>query len=203
MPYTIEGDAEGVRVTGANVEDVTAAMGLLEAARQVQAETDHLRRSELVKLMTVAGIDPTPAVAVNQARRVAELRSRLIAREGGYTYTSMVETFGYPNEDTARSSVSKLRKGGLFTVSYDGNAVVPAFQLTADGRHVRPEVAEVATALGDIDPWDAWAWWCTSRSLLSGERPVDVLATTPGRVVRAASRFAARSGSTMAGVGAA
>ena len=200
MPYTIEGNSEGVKVTGANVDDVTTAMDLLEAARRIHADA-HLHREELVKAMTVAGIDPTPVAAVKQAHRVAKLRTRLLAREGGYTYRAMVETFGYPNEDAARSSISKLRRGGLFTVSYDGHVIVPAFQLADDGRHIRPEVAEVATALGGIDPWEAWTWWCTTSSLLSGERPLDVLETAPGRVVRAASRFAARSGNTMADAG--
>jgi hypothetical protein len=192
VPYTVDTDAGGVRVGGASAEDVATAMELLEAARQVQADLSRLRREDLVKVTTVAGIDPTPAVAVAQARRIADLRARLVAREGGYTYASMVQTLGHANEDAARSTVSKLRRDGLFTVTYDGRTVVPAFQLAAGGRQVRPEVSEVAAALGEIDPWEAWAWWCSASSLLSGERPVDVVEVSPDRVTRAASRFAAR-----------
>jgi len=192
MAYTVTSDDDGVKVAGASPEDVSAALELLEAARHVQADVSKLRRQDLVKAMTVAGIDPTPAVAVAQAYRLSELRTRLVAREGGYTYASLVDVFGYANEDAARSTVSKLRKDGLFTVTYDGRTLVPAFQLTADGRQIRPEVARVAAALGDIDPWEAWAWWATTSSLLSGQRPVDLVDTAPARVETAAERFAAR-----------
>jgi hypothetical protein len=199
VPYTVEEDGGRVQVGGASVEEVATAMDLLEATRQIQADLSRLRREDLVKAMTVTGIDPTPEVAVAQARRVAELRTRLVAREGGYTYASMVETFRYANEDAARSAVSKLRRDGLFTITYEGRTLVPAFQLTADGKQVRPEVSEVAAALGQIDPWEAWAWWCTTSSLLSGQRPGDTLETSPDRVVRAASRFADRSPDARAG----
>lgn len=192
MTYAVTRDDDGVKVTGASLEDVSAGLELLEAARSVQADIAKLRRQDLIKAMTVAGIDPTPAVAVAQAHRLAELRTQLIAREGGYTYSALVNAFGYANEDAARSIVSKLRKDGLFTVTHDGRTLVPAFELTADGRQIRPEVARVAAALGDIDPWEAWAWWATSSSLLSGHRPVDLVDTSPGRVEKAAGRFAAR-----------
>jgi hypothetical protein len=81
----------------------------------------------------------------------------------------------------------------LLSVRHAGEMRYPTFQLTSDGQ-LRPELARHLRTLrhAGLGAWQTWAWMTTPTALLSGDVPVDVVVTNPGRVDLAVKRLTAR-----------
>lgn len=71
--------------------------------------------------------------------------------------------------------------------------VYPTFQFTDTG-DLRPELATHVAVLQDagLSPCKIWAWLTEPVSLLSGDIPEQVVASSPRRVERAVRRYADR-----------
>lgn len=191
---------DSVEVQGVSTADVEQALILLGKVRQLQQRQAALVSDQLLRgVLPAAGLDLTPPAAVEQARRQADLRHALLATPV-YTYETLREVRGDSSSANTRTWVSRVRKKGrLFTVVVDGHTLIPAFQLT-DGVEPRPELAKVLRPLleAGVNGWALWIWLTHPTALLSGDIPCDALGEAAGRVEKAASRFAARQGSTAA-----
>lgn len=150
-------------------------------------------RSDLARTLgpSLAEIDPVPYATVEQARRLAALRTSLL-RAGAYSTTAVAEAKAItPNN--ARQWVSRHRRASrLFTVTHEGVTLVPAFLLD---EHLEPRpgaqpVIEALRAAGE-DGWALWAWFATPSSWLGGRAPADLLITEPETVAEAARQRAA------------
>lgn len=167
---------------------------LVAAVDAVQAEQASAARSELLKAMFVADIDPVPGATVAQAHRLARQRHQLLA-SGAHTIESLGELRGDTAPSATRTWLTRKRKSAqLFTVTHDGAALLPAFQLDAEGQP-RPEVGAVLEALApaEMSPWATWTWFTSTSAWLGGAKPVDLLDTEPERVATAARRFASNA----------
>lgn len=165
---------------------------LVEAATLQERRAPRARR-ELARALgpSLADIDPVPYATIEQARRLAELRTSLL-RSGAYPTAAIAEAKGITTTN-ARQWISRHRQAGrLFTVALEGETLVPAFLL--DG-HVepRPEARAAITASRSAgeDGWALWAWFATPSSWLGGRVPAEVLLTEPGVVAEAARQRAA------------
>jgi hypothetical protein len=182
------------RIPGVSAERLRLALSLLEAAEVVRAEEAAGRRSQLLRAMLVADLDPVPAATVTQARRLAEHRERLIA-SGAHTVASLQRLRGNTSASTTRTWLARRRRSGaLFTVSHDGSVLVPAFQFD-EGGEPRPEMADVLAALAPLglSGWALWTWFSSSSPWLDGARPVDWLDRRSEAVATAARRFASNA----------
>jgi hypothetical protein len=147
-------------------------------------------RQELVASLTpsLAELDPVPHAAVEQARRLAALRSELLA-SGAFTYESLADGRG-ATPAAVRQFVSRARaRNELFTVSHDGETLVPSFLLDAElspRLRLRP-IIETLRAAGE-DGWALWAWFLTPSGWLGGQRPLDLVDDNPTMVAEAAQR---------------
>ena len=191
MPYTISTSPDHtVTVEGATDTDVQTALALLDAMRTLQADTVSVSRSALLHAIGHAGIDLVPPAALEQARKLAQLRNRLMSTPA-YSYETLAEVRHEPSIASLRTWVSRRRQAHqLFTVSDPPRVVLPAFQFDEAGQ-LRPELAPLLSVLmsAAVDGWSLWAWLTTPSSLLSGEVPERVAVVDPARALRAAQRF--------------
>lgn len=134
--------------------------------------TDQLE--QLDRLLRNEGSDPRHAVPVSlvQIARQARLRNELLAGEW-FTYETLAVVRG-ASVDATRFAVHKAAATHRLLVVVDpaGRALVPAFQLTAEGE-VRPDLGPTLEPLlaAGMDPWRAWVWLTQPAALLGGLVP--------------------------------
>jgi len=165
---------------------------LVQAGLRQEQRAPEARR-ELARTLgpVVADLDPVPYATVQQARRLAGLRASLL-REGAFSTAAIAEARGMtPNN--ARQWISRHRRSHrLFTVTQEGETLVPAFLLDAE-LDPRPGPQAAIKALRDVgeDGWALWAWFARPSAWLGGRVPAEVLATEPELVVESARQRAA------------
>lgn len=173
---------------GAHVREF---LELFNAIRALQAEHVEASREELLRALMGHGVSLTPAATLEQSKRLATHRNRLLATPL-HTYASLSEQRG-SSESNTRTWVARRRQAHkLFTVGHDGRTLIPAFQFDDHGE-LRTELAPILAVLaqGGVRDWSLWTWLTSPTSFLSGEVPETVATTDPARALRAAQRFAA------------
>jgi hypothetical protein len=194
MDYTVTATArDEVIVEGASDSEVRIAMALFGQFKELQAETVEVRRQDLLRAVAWVGLDLVPPAALEQARKIAALRGRLLLTPA-YSYETLAEVRGDASIASTRTWVSRRRDARqMFTVVDSQRTVIPGFQFSAEGE-LRSELAPMLDVLmgAGIDGWSLWAWLSTPSSLLSGEVPEQVAFTDQRRALRAARRFVAR-----------
>jgi hypothetical protein len=181
----------GVFISGLSTEDAVDAIMLLRAARVLQYESGAAAARGLLHSMTEANVELIPPASVEQARRLAILRKKLLSTPV-FTTDTLGELRGDVNSSTTRTWISRARdRGALFTVKFEGKTIVPALQLSDSGAP-RDEYAPVLAPLleAEIDGWTIWTWLTSPTPLLSGRSPADLVSEAPERVSYAARRFA-------------
>jgi hypothetical protein len=150
-------------------------------------------RTELARTLgpSLTDVEPVPYATVEQARRLAALRTSLL-RRGAYPTAVIAQAKGItPNY--ARQWISRNRRmQRLFTVTHDGETLVPAFLLDErfEPKHeAQPAIAALREA-GE-DGWALWAWFGMPSSWLGGRVPAELLITDPEVVAEAARQRAA------------
>jgi hypothetical protein len=141
------------------------------SGQAVWSEPD--RVEELDRVLRSQGDDPEHAVPVGLVvlARQARVRTELLATLW-HTYESLGELRG-TSVDATRFAVHKAAsEHRLLVVPLEERAIVPAFQLGADGE-LRPELAPVIEPLlaARMDPWRAWAWLTQPAALTLGQAP--------------------------------
>lgn len=193
--YILSSSREGVEIEGLDLADASEALRLLAAARRLQFKRGFTATSLILQTMADADLELTPPAAIEQARRQADHRRRLLATPV-YTYETLGELLGHSNLSATRTWVSRKRDSmQLFTVKSDTKlgVVIPAFQLDDEGKP-RKDLAPILRILlsAGVDSWALWTWLVGGTPLLSGGVPVELLETDRERTQLAAERFAAR-----------
>ncbi len=150
--------------------------------------------------LTPADLPPlrTDTAAAAQAALANRAYARLLASGTAVTtaqYVSALTERGV-GEEAARTRVKRDRKAKrLITVTHDGEAIIPTFQLGRDFEHRRLAGDAVHALLtAGYGPWDIWDW-AESRNPWLGRR-------TPADAIRAGDADAvARAVATSVGEG--
>jgi len=102
----------------------------------------------------------TSGTAVTTAQYVAALRERGVGEEGA----------------RARVKRDRDKKRRLITVTYEGEAVLPSFQLEADFEH-RELAGDVVHALREAGwgPWEIWDWAETPNPWIGRRTPAEAI----------------------------
>ncbi|HEV7722296.1 MAG TPA: hypothetical protein VGO60_13480 [Iamia sp.] len=137
--------------------------------------------------------DFIPHGAIEQAKRIARLRTQLL--EGGaFTTSALAEGRDQAVAATRQWLHRARRRHEIFTVTHDGETIVPAFLLdpTLHPRKAYAGAIEALTAVGE-DGWALWAWLTTASSWLDGAVPAELALTEPDLVTDAARRRASNA----------
>jgi hypothetical protein len=79
------------------------------------------------------------------------------------------------------------RNGEIFAIQHGRDDYLPLYGLNSGNHRPRKEMAEILKVFGDAkDGWGLAFWFAGLNSFLDDERPQDVLATDPERVIAAA-----------------
>lgn len=78
-----------------------------------------------------------------------------------------------------------VEEGALFGLPAASGRVFPGYAFDFNLRPL-PGLAPVLEALAERDPWRVAAWFESTSSFLDGQRPRELLATSPDAVLRAA-----------------
>ncbi len=192
--FSVRPSQDGVEIEGLDIEDAKIALKLLGSAKKVQYDFGATAAAQLIRIMSSAGVVLTPPAPVEQARRLADHRRRLLSTPT-YTMSTLGELQRKKSASATRTWVSRKRDSKqLFTVAVDGHALIPAFQLNDDGTPRKDLTPILKTLLdGGVDGWSLWTWLTEGTPLLSGGVPEKLATHEPERVARAASRFAAQN----------
>ena len=168
---------------------------LVQAGLLQERKSESARR-ELTRALdpSLAELDPVPHATIEQARRLAALRTSLL-RQGAFS-TAAIADAKQLSGDAARQWISRARRQHrLFTVSHDNETLIPAFLLDETTLDPRPEAAEPIEVLAEAgeDGWALWAWFATPSVWTGGAIPAELLQSDPERVARAARKRAAAS----------
>jgi len=165
-------------------------------------EGHRLRIEELVEALLPRIEVPTPA-ALEQARRQAVVRLRLLRDFGAYSPDDVSELAGSRAANRSALASRWRREGRIFAVPYDHREHYLGFQFDGDGRPL-PAVAKVLAVLAGWPPWDVALWFVSDNAWLERRPPAELLAVQAQRVLRAAEADAAsRAGGATPGNGAA
>ncbi len=189
--YDIAEHRDHVEVRGVSRRYVAEALSLLEKVRAVQADHAAATREDLLQALMVQNVSLTPPATLAQAQRLATRRAALLATPV-LTHESLRELRGDARVSSTRTWVTRRRDAReLFTVTYNGRTLIPAFQLDDHGEP-RAELQPILSTLIDagVRGWSLWTWLTTPTSFLSGGIPEQVARAAPARVLRAAERFA-------------
>jgi hypothetical protein len=166
--------------------------------RMVQAALLQGRRApgarlELAKVLgpSLGDLDPLPYATVEQARRLAALRTSLL-REGAWSTAAIAQARG-TTTNNARQWVSRHRKAHrIFTVTHEGETLIPGFLLDEE-LEPRPAAQEPIRFLHEAgeDGWALWAWFANPSAWVGGRIPAVLLASDAELVAQAARQRAA------------
>jgi hypothetical protein len=190
MTKAVHSVADEIEVSESRIRNLLYRLvgaGLLQERKASEARRELARALE----PSLADVDPVPHATVEQARRLAALRTALL--RGGAFPTSAIARARGMTPNNARQWISRHRKSNrLFTVTYEGETLVPAFLLDS-GLEPKPEIREAIKALREAgeDGWSLWAWFASPSPWLGGRVPIEVLATDPERVAESARQRAA------------
>lgn len=151
----------------------------------------YARRGRELFERTVAALTPEAVpsqAAVEQMRRNAEARHRLLAEHGTLTSEQVADTLGSQARNRAATAYRLQRAGKIFGVRHREETVFPAFQFSAGG--VRRGVPEVLRRLQQrgLSGWEIALWFTAGSGFLGGRRPLDVLDDDPELVIEHAAR---------------
>jgi hypothetical protein len=190
LTEAVRGVAEEVDLPESEIRNLIYRLvqaGVIQERRAPEA------RKELARALgpSLADLDPVPYATVEQARRLAALRASLL-RHGALSTSAIASARGMtPNN--ARQWISRHRRSNhLFTVTHDGETLVPAFLLD-DELEPRPGPQGAIKALREAgeDGWALWAWFAMPSGWLGGRVPAEVLVNDPELVAESARQRAA------------
>lgn len=159
--------------------------------------------ADLDAVLHQEGSDPAHAVPVPllQIARQARVHDELLASPW-HTYESLARLRGATLERTRFAVHKAAGQHRLLVATGPSGAMVPAFQLDADGA-VRPEVVELLEPLltAGMDVWKAWAWLTRPAALAAGLVPAEAVAGADPADADVVRRAAQRLARTVAGNG--
>jgi hypothetical protein len=131
--------------------------------------------SELVERYSPSIEVPPPAV-LDQVRRNAQLRTAMLQEFGAVDARELADLVGSKARNRLSTVDNWRRAGRVIVVPWHGRALVPGFQLLADGSP-DPGLRPVLRILDDqgFGPWEQALWWVVPAPRLEGARPVDLL----------------------------
>ena len=178
-------DAVLPSITGAE-GDVRLAGSIVELARAHREAAESL----------IDALSPTlvlgPATT-EQLRLNAEARAAFLAEWPSLTSAQVADLLGSTAKNRAALAHKLSRRRAIFGVQFKRQDIYPAFQFDPVQGQPLPVLPEILAALAAVGlrGWEIAFWFVQPNGWLDGDaRPVDLLATSPGAVVDAASHEA-------------
>lgn len=170
---------EGALLTG-------RAMDMDRVIRWVRSVARAQKHDEQVVDLLLEDVEPQVMGEehLRQLRLQAAARARFLEEVPLLTSQAVGELLGSEARNTSAMASRLKREGRLFAVTHKGTDLYPSFQVVEGEAH--PAIRDVLAAFQAESPWTVALWFFTPSGWLGGERPMDLLAREPERVIEAA-----------------
>jgi hypothetical protein len=178
-----------VAVTFADDEQGAAAERVIHQLVEFLPQLIQERQEDtLKKVVNVLLTDVTPSKAArDQARMLIEAKTAILNSGDFLPATEVARLAGFSASNLSVQPNKWKRNREIFAIQHGREDYLPAYALTRDHRP-RKEMAEILKVFGEAkDGWGLAFWFAAVNSFLDDERPQDVLATEPERVIAAAT----------------
>ena len=177
-----------VAVTFADDEQGAAAERVIHQVVEFLPQLIQERQEETLKKVVNALLtDVTPSKAAReQARMLIEAKSAILNSGDFLPATEVAQIAGFSLSNLSVQPNKWKRNREIFAIQHGREDYLPVYALGPDHRP-RKEMAQILKIFGDAkDGWGLAFWFAALNSFLDDERPQDVLATDPERVIAAA-----------------
>ncbi|MDD2056710.1 hypothetical protein N5D52_14185 [Pseudomonas sp. GD03860] len=147
----------------------------------------HRQALESIVEALVPKVPPTPT-ALKEAAMLAKARTAVLESGEWLTAAQIAGLAGFSLSNPSAQPNKWKREGAIFALRHHGVDYFPAYGLDA-GAGYRPlkAMAPVLERFGEHkDSWGLAYWFMSANSFLAGQRPLDLLAREPARVLAAA-----------------
>lgn len=174
------GDAEeGMLVTGPETE----IRALIQLVRSLVAQGE---RDECLLDALLQGVEPgmIGTERFRQLHQQAQARAAFLREVPLLNSAEVSQALGSKARNRSAMASRLKRTGKLIAVSHGGVDWYPAAQIVDRGPS--PAIPKIVAAFSGSSPWALALWLHAPSGWLGGQRPLDLLAKEPERVVRAA-----------------
>jgi hypothetical protein len=129
-----------------------------------------------------------PDAALAQARMMVDAKSAILNSGDLLPAGEIAKLAGYSANNPSAQPNKWKRDGAIFAIHHKGTDYFPIYALNPDENY-RPykAVADILRVFGDTkDSWGLAFWFAGLNSFLDDQRPQDLLAADPERVIAAA-----------------
>jgi hypothetical protein len=142
----------------------------------------------LRKMVNLLLTDVTPSKAAReQARMLIEAKTAILNSGDFLPATEVAKLAGFSSTNLSVQPNKWKRSREIFAIQHGREDYLPLYALDTAGHRPRKEMAEILGVFGDAkDGWGLAFWFAGLNSFLDDERPQDVLAADPERVIAAA-----------------
>lgn len=178
-----------VAVTFSDDEQGAAAERVIHQVVEFLPQLIQERQEEtLKKMVNVFLSDVTPSKAAReQARMLIEAKTAILNSGDFLPATEVARLAGFSASNLSVQPNKWKRNREIFAIQHGRDDYLPLYGLDSGDHRPRKEMAEILNVFGDAkDGWGLAFWFAGLNSFLDDERPQDVLATDPDRVIAAA-----------------
>ena len=142
----------------------------------------------LKKFVSILLPDVTPSKAAREQARMLIGARTAILNSGDFVPASEVAKIaGFSATNPSVQPNKWKRNRDIFAIQHGRDDLFPLYVLNPDDHRPRRQMAEILHIFGDAkDGWGLAFWFAALNSFLDDERPQDVLAVDPDRVIAAA-----------------
>lgn len=160
---------------------------LVPAVIAMRGERQSTVQGELLRLL-MGDVVPRP-LDIERAMMQAQARKTVFAGTEWATAAQIAELAGLGQKNPSGTVNRWKQQRQIFALHRNGQDWYPRYALGEDFRPL-PAIAKVMEALPGWRPERLASWFEAKSSTLGGQRPREVIAAEPGRVVEAAKRVA-------------
>lgn len=178
-----------VAVTFADNEQGAAAERVIHQVVEFLPQLIQERQEDtLKKMVNLLLTDVTPSKAAReQARMLIEAKTAILNSGDFLPATEVAKLAGFSSTNLSVQPNKWKRSREIFAIQHGREDYLPLYALNPADHRPRKEMAEILEVFGDAkDGWGLAFWFAGLNSFLDDERPQDVLAADPERVIAAA-----------------
>jgi hypothetical protein len=178
-----------VAVSFADDEQVAAAESVFQRVAEFLPQLLKQRQEDtLKKFVSILLPDVTPSKAAReQARMLIDARTAILNSGDFVPASEVAKIAGFSATNPSVQPNKWKRNRDIFAIQHGRDDLFPLYALNPDDHRPRRQMAEILHIFGDAkDSWGLAFWFASLNSFLDDERPQDVLAVDPDRVIAAA-----------------
>jgi hypothetical protein len=178
-----------VAVSFADDEQVAAAESVFQRVAEFLPQLIEQRQADtLKKFVSIFLTDVAPSKAAReQARMLIDAKTAILNSGDFLPASEVAKIAGFSASNPSVQPNKWKRNRDIYAIQQGRDDYFPLYALNPDDHRPRKQMAEILRIFGDAkDGWGLAFWFAALNSFLDDERPQDVLAIDPDRVIAAA-----------------